>query len=159
MADDQQSNNERRFALQRIYVKDISFEVPNAPDIFREDGQPQHELNLGTKVRDLGEDLYEVVLIVTLSTKLGDKTVYLVEVHQAGIFGIRGFNDNERGPLLGSYCPTQLFPYAREVVADLISKGSFPPFLLQPVNFDALYAQHQKKVADEMKESADNATH
>ncbi|MEA3278165.1 MAG: protein-export chaperone SecB [Pseudomonadota bacterium] len=149
MAENQQQQSERQFALQRVYTKDVSFESPNAPDVFRQEWQPQHELNLNTQVNKLGEGGYEVVLSVTVTTKVGDKTACIVEVQQAGIFGVNGFPEPELGPLLGAYCPNLLFPYAREVVSDLVSKGSFPQLVLQPVNFDALYAQHQQKMAEQ----------
>jgi preprotein translocase subunit SecB len=149
MADQTQPENARHFAVQRIYIKDLSFESPNAPDIFRSQWDPKHELNINTKVAPLGEDAYEVVLSITITTKVEDKTALIVEVHQAGIFAAKGFSDQELGPLLGAYCPNQLFPYAREAVADLVTKGSFPQIVLQPINFDALYAQHQQQAAQQ----------
>jgi preprotein translocase subunit SecB len=150
MAENDQTNTarvqtERQFSVQRVYVKDASFESPNAPDIFRGEWKPTHELNVSTKVNRVQEDLFEVVLAVTVSAKLGDKTAFIVEVQQAGIFGISGFSEQEMGPMVGAYCPNLLFPYAREVVSDLVSKGSFPQLVLQHVNFDALFAQHQQE--------------
>ncbi|RKT44093.1 protein-export chaperone SecB [Thiocapsa rosea] len=150
MAENVQSNDprtqsERQFSVQRIYVKDASFESPNAPDIFRGEWKPTHELNVSTKVNRIQEDLFEVVLSVTVSAQLGDKTAFIVEVQQAGIFGIAGFAEQEMGAMVGAYCPNLLFPYAREVVSDLVSKGSFPQLVLQHVNFDALFAQHQQE--------------
>ncbi|HHH38140.1 MAG TPA: protein-export chaperone SecB [Sedimenticola sp.] len=153
MSDNNQaSDTPREFALQRIYVKDISFETPNSPAIFTQEWKPESTLNLNSSVNRLDESSYEVVLTVTVTTKVDDKTAFLVEVQQAGIFAIRGFPENEMGPMLGAYCPNLLFPYAREVVSDLVTKGSFPQLLLTPVNFDALYAQHlqerQKQAAE-----------
>jgi preprotein translocase subunit SecB len=150
MAENDQTNTargqtERQFSVQRVYVKDASFESPNAPDIFRGEWKPTHELNVSTKVNRIQEDLFEVVLSVTVSAKLGEKTAFIVEVQQAGIFGISGFSEQEMGPMVGAYCPNLLFPYAREVVSDLVSKGSFPQLVLQHVNFDALFAQHQQE--------------
>ncbi|MET0105236.1 MAG: protein-export chaperone SecB [Sedimenticola sp.] len=133
------------FALQRIYIKDVSFETPNSPTIFNEQWSPESSLNLNSNVEKVGEDLYEVVLNVTVTTKLGDKTAYLVEIQQAGVFHVKGFPDAEMGPMMGAYCPNILFPYAREAISDLVSKGSFPQLLLTPVNFDALYAQHMQE--------------
>jgi len=104
---------------------------------------------LNTKTGKLADDTYEVVLSVTVTTKIADKTAHIVEVHLAGLFGVRGFSDDELGPLLGAYCPNLLFPYAREIVSDLVTKGSFPQLVLQPVNFDALYAQHREKTAEQ----------
>jgi preprotein translocase subunit SecB len=149
MSENQQPTGERQFALQRVYLKDASFESPNAPETFRQQWEPQHELNLNTKIERLGDDAYEVVLSVTVTTKVGEQTALIVEVHQAGIFGVRGFPEQELGPLLGAYCPNVLFPYAREVVSDLVTKGSFPQVVLQPVNFDALFAEHQQQLAEQ----------
>jgi len=158
MSDQPQANqNQREFALQRIYVKDLSFETPNSPVIFTEEWKPESNLNLNSNVTKLGNNAYEVVLTVTVTTKVGDKTAFLVEVQQAGIFIIKGFAENELGHMLGAYCPNILFPYTREVVSDLVTKGGFPQLLLTPVNFDALYAQHmqeqQKRVAENSGQS------
>lgn len=148
MTENTQANEpSREFALQRIYVKDVSFETPNSPTIFTEEWKPESNLNLNSNVSKLDNDLYEVVLTVTVTTKIGDKTAYLVEVLQGGIFTIRNFPEEEMGHMLGAYCPNILFPYAREVVSDLVSKGSFPQLLLTPVSFDALYAQHMQEQA------------
>ncbi|MBB3226296.1 preprotein translocase subunit SecB [Luteibacter sp. Sphag1AF] len=140
-----------QLVLQKIYVKDASFEAPNAPQIFQEMGdneqQPQVQLNLGHKATDIGGDMYEVVLSLTLTCNLGERTAYLAEVHQAGIFGIAGFSDEDRDGILGSYCPNLLFPYGRQMVSSMIQEGGFPPFLLQPINFDALYAEQQRTQA------------
>ena len=152
-----QANPERQFGIQRIYVKDISFETPNSPDIFRGEWKPENQLNINTAVKSLEENAYEVTLTLTLTAKSGDKTAYLVEVQQAGIFGLQGFPEQEKGPMLGSYIPNLLFPYAREVISDLVSKGSFPQMVLQPVNFDALYAQHQQELAKRAQGQAGQA--
>jgi preprotein translocase subunit SecB len=143
----EQSNNpeEKQFSIQKIYTKDISFETPAAPKIFTEKWEPAVEFNLGTNVESLDNNLYEVSLTVTVTVKTGDNTAYLVEACQAGIFSLNGFSEQEMGPMLGSFCPNILFPYAREVVSDLVAKGGFPQLLLAPVNFDALYAQHQQQ--------------
>jgi preprotein translocase subunit SecB len=147
MAENEQTTNERQFVIQRIYTKDLSFESPNAPDIFRSEWKPENELSLNTQVNRVGDQVYEVVLTVTVNVKVGDKTAFIAEVHQAGIFGLNGFPEQELGPVLGVYCPSLLFPYAREVVSDLVTKGSFPQLVLQHVNFEALFAQHQQKAA------------
>ncbi len=154
MTDQQEATNQdqRQIGIQRIYIKDVSFETPNSPLIFQTEGTPENNLNLNTGVNQLGENVYEVVLTVTLTTKLGDKTAYLVEVQQAGIFVIQGFSDQEKGGLLGAYCPNTLFPYAREAISDLVTKGSFPQMVLQPINFDALYMQHQQEQAKRAQE-------
>ena len=153
MADNENSNSERQFAIQRIYTKDVSFESPNAPDIFRGEWKPSNELNLNTKVNRLADNAYEVVLSVTVTTSVGDKTAFIVEVHQGGIFTLSGFSDQELGPMLGAYCPNMLFAYAREVVSDLVTKGSFPQLVLQHVSFEALYAQHQQQAAAQRAEA------
>ncbi len=141
-----------QLVLQKIYVKDVSFEAPHAPHIFQEigetDQQPQVQLNLGQKATDLGSDMYEVVLSLTLTCTLGDKTAYLAEVQQAGVFGVAGFNEADHNGIIGSYCPNLLFPYARQVISALVMEGGFPPFLLQPINFDALYAEQQRRLSD-----------
>jgi len=135
--------DEQLFKIQRVYLKDVSFESPMTPKVFIDSQwQPQVALNLHTESAKLENDLYESVLSVTVTVKIGDDTVYLIEVKQAGLFLIRGIPDDRMGPLLGSFCPTQLFPFAREEIANLVQKGGFPQLLLDPVNFDALYAQH-----------------
>lgn len=139
-----------QLVLQKIYVKDVSYEAPNAPQIFQEvgetDQQPQVQLNLGQKALDLGNDLYEVVLSLTLTCMLGERTAYLAEVQQAGVFGIAGFSEEDHAGIINSYCPNLLFPYARQVLSSLVLEGGFPPFLLQPINFDALFAEQQRRV-------------
>jgi len=142
--------NEPQLVLQKIYVKDVSFEVPNAPHIFQEIGeneqQPQVQLNLGQRAADLGGDIYEVVLSLTLTCTLGERTAYLAEVQQAGVFAIAGFGEAEQAGIIGSYCPNLLFPYARQIISSLVQEGGFPPFLLQPINFDSLFAEQQRRL-------------
>ncbi len=133
---------EKQFSIQKIYTKDMSFETPNSPKVFTEKWEPAVDFNLGTHVAPLENAMYEVALTVTITVKNGDATAYLVEVNQAGIFSLSGFTDAEMGPMVGSFCPNILFPYAREAISDLVTKGGFPPMLLAPVNFDALYSQH-----------------
>ena len=130
-----------QFTIEKLYLKDVSFEAPNAPQVFNEQGQPQLSMNLNQKVGRLSDGAFEVVLGVTLTCTLNDKTVYLAEVAQAGIFGLAGFDDRTLDMMLGTYCPNVLFPYVREAVSDRINKGGFPPFYLQPINFEALYAE------------------
>ncbi len=145
MTDAQQP--QRALFLQRIYLKDVSFESPRAPSIFQlADWQPNINVQVGNATHKLADDVYEVTLTVTATaTQMIDgkeETAFLAEVAQAGIFTVTGFDGAEFGHILGSVCPTQLFPFVRETVADLVSKGGFPPLLLQPINFDALYLQH-----------------
>ena len=132
-------------SVQKIYIKDASFEVPSAPAIFQEQGQPQIQLNLAQKVNKYNEDLYEVVLTVTVTCKIADKTAYLAEVQQAGVFGLTGFDQDNLEAVLGTYCPHTLYPYARQAIADLVMQGGFPPFVLQPINFEQLYSEHRKR--------------
>ena len=133
---------EKQFAIQKIYTKDISFETPNSPKIFTKKWEPSLDLNLGTNVENLENSMYEISLSITATVKINDTTAYLVEIKQAGIFTITGFSEQEMGPMLGSFCPNILFPYAREAISDLVNKGGFPQLILAPVNFDALYMQH-----------------
>lgn len=134
-----------QLSLQKVYIKDASFEVPGAPQIFQEQGQPQIQLNLQQQIGVLADNIYEVVLTVTVTCKLAEKTAYLAEVQQAGIFGIAGFDDAGRDAILGSYCPNLLFPYVRQIISDLVQNGGFPPLFLQPINFDALYAEQARR--------------
>ena len=145
--------NGPQFALQRIYTKDISFETPNSPAIFTEKWEPAVNVDINSANTLLQEGVYEVVLTVTVTAKVGEKTAYLAEVQQAGIFVVAGFGEQEMGGMLNAYCPNMLFPFAREAVADLVNKGSFPQLLLAPINFDALYAQHLQKQAEGGAES------
>lgn len=139
---EESTTDEKQFSIQKIFTKDISFETPNSPKIFTEKWEPTVDFNLGTNVQPLEESLFEVSLSVTVTVKCTDTTAYLVEVTQAGIFSLAGFSEEEMGPMVGSFCPNILFPYAREVISDLVAKGGFPQLLLAPVNFDALYSQH-----------------
>ena len=140
--------SQAQFSIQKIYVKDVSFEVPNAPDIFNEQGQPELNLSLNQKVGRIGDDVFEVVLTVTLTCKLAERTVYLAEVAQSGIFGMTGFDEPTLDMMLGTYCPNVLFPYARQMVSDMVMAGGFPPFYLQPINFEALYADGLRRRAE-----------
>ncbi|KFN44192.1 protein-export chaperone SecB [Arenimonas oryziterrae] len=138
-----------QFTVEKIYLKDVSFEAPNAPLIFNEQGQPQLNMNLNQKVGRLSDDMFEVVLGVTLTCTLGEKTVYLAEVQQAGIFGLAGFDERTLDMMLGTYCPNVLFPYVRQSVSELIVNGGFPPFYLQPINFEGLYAEGLRRRSEQ----------
>jgi preprotein translocase subunit SecB len=129
------------FTVEKLYVKDLSFEAPGAPQVFAEQGQPQLQLNLSQKVQRLADNAYEVVLGVTLTCTVNEKAAYVAEVQQAGVFGLAGFDAQTLDAMLGTHCPNVLFPYARQAVGDLVSSGGFPPFLLQPINFENLYAE------------------
>ena len=145
-----QDGAQAAFNVQKIYVKDVSFEAPNAPLVFNEQGQPELNMNLNQKVGKLADDVYEVVLGVTLTCTIGEKTIYLAEVAQAGIFGLSGFDEPTLDAMLGIHCPTVLFPYARQAVSDLISQGGFPPFYLQPINFEGIYAEGLRRRAEQV---------
>lgn len=150
--------SEKQFAIQKIYTKDISFETPNAPKIFTQKWEPTLDLNLGTHVDQLEPNVFEVTLILTVVVKLGDTIAYLIETKQAGIFTMSGFDEQEMGPMLGIFCPNVLFPYAREVISDLVTKGGFPQLLLAPVNFDALYVQHLQQAQQAGGEAPESPT-
>jgi preprotein translocase subunit SecB len=158
MADEQQSatNNEQaeqQFVIQKIYCKDVSFETPNSPQIFTEQWEPELKLDLHTAVNSVAENIFEVVLTVTVTVKVKENTAFLAEVQQAGIFNVAGFEAQQLDAMLGSYCPNVLFPYVREVISELVNKGGFPQLILQPVNFDAVYAQHlQQRQAEQQKD-------
>ncbi|HVV69569.1 MAG TPA: protein-export chaperone SecB [Gammaproteobacteria bacterium] len=133
------------FNIQRIYTKDISYESPNTPQLFREPWQPNVDVELNVNTANLGEDHYEVKLSITTTVKSQDKMAFLAEVHQAGIFKIQGFSGAQLHRMLGSYCPNILFPYIREAISDLVVRGGFPPLYLTPINFDVLYDQQLQK--------------
>ena len=135
------SEDDKQLLLQKIYVKDISFESPRAPDCFGENLTPQTQLNLKSNTRQVAADTQEVTLTVTVEAQADDKTLFLAELQQAGVFLIKGYSDEQQRMLVGSFCPATLYPFAREAIADLVSRGGFPQLLLQPINFDALYAQ------------------
>ncbi len=161
MAEEQESaasdeQAEQQFAIQKIYCKDVSFETPNSPQMFTEKWEPELKVDLHTAVNPLADHVFEVVLTVTVTVKVGDKTAFLAEVEQAGIFNVSGFEKQQMDGMLGSYCPNILFPYVREVISELVNKGGFPQMILQPVNFDAVYAQHlqQRQAEQEQGDSA-----
>ncbi len=162
MAENQQQA-QGKFAIQKIYIKDVSLETPNSPAIFSNtEWKPDINVQLGSQATQLNENVHEVVLTVTVTAKQGDKTAFLVEVQQAGIFQAEGIDPTQIGHLLGAYCPNILFPYAREAISDLVTRGGFPQLLLAPVNFDALYAQHlQQQQARQQAQgkTEESATH
>lgn len=155
----QGDENQPQFALQRVYIKDSSFEAPNTPGIFREQWKPEVSMDLNTSHTSLGDDQYEVVLSLTLTAKIGETTAYIVEVQQAGIVLVRNFDEGRLGQMLGAYCPNVLFPYARESIDTLVTKGSFPPLMLAPVNFDAIYQQALERRRQEQAGEAEQQNH
>ena len=141
--------NEQEFGIHSIYLKDVSFESPNSPEVFKTQFQPEIQMNLNLETNNLEDNVYEVVLSVTVSAKANDKSAFLVELQQAGVFTLKGFDKENLGPMLGIYCPNVLLPYARESVANLVTKGGFPQLLLEPVNFETLYSQHVEQQTQE----------
>lgn len=135
------------FSIEKLYVKDLSVEAPNTPEIFLESNSPSVELQLRTEGKGLNEGLFEVALTVTVTAKIGEKTAFLVEVTQAGIFALRNIPQDSVEPLLAVACPNLLFPYAREVVSDTTMRAGFTPVVLQPVNFEQLYMERQRQQA------------
>jgi preprotein translocase subunit SecB len=148
MADEPQAapqQQEVQFNMQRIYTKDISFETPNSPAVFQKEWKPEIKLDIDTRTQELGPNLFEVILTITVTATNEGETAFLCEVQQAGIFAISDMPDNNRAHMLGSYCPNMLFPYARETVSNLVNRGTFPVLNLAPVNFDAIFAQYVQK--------------
>lgn len=141
-----------KFQIQKLYIKDVSFELPNAPQIFQETGQADVKMTLSQRVDELGDDVHEVVLTVTVTATVGEKTAYLVEVAQGGIFLISGFNDQTKHAVINTLCPSTLFPYARHTISTMVTDGGFPPMTLQPVNFDQLYAQRMQQLMQEQQQ-------
>ena len=151
-----QEQQQAQFQLQKLYMKDVSFELPNAPQIFQEDGQVEIKMNLAQRVENLAEGVHEVVLTVTVTATLGEKTAYLAEVQQAGIFSISGLNEQAQHAALNTLCPHTLFPYARRSVTDLVADGGFPPLVLQPINFDQIYAQRLQEAKAQTNAAEEN---
>ncbi len=137
------------FSIEKVYVKDASLEIPNSPEIFTDRTQPQINVELGNNGNKIEDGIYEVSLKVTVTAKIEDKTAFLVEVTQAGIFSIRNVPDENLEMILGITCPNILFPYAREAVSDLVVRGGFPSVLLNPINFEALFAQQKAEQSGE----------
>lgn len=131
----------KQLLLQKIYIKDFSFESPKAPEIFKGNVSPQTQLNIKSSTKEVGTDAQEVTLTLTVEAIDEGTTLFLVELEQAGVFLIQGYTEEERQMLVGSYCPGTLYPFAREAISDMVTRGGFPQLLLQPINFDALYAQ------------------
>jgi preprotein translocase subunit SecB len=159
---DEQNNNEAaaqnanatpQFSIQRIYTKDISFETPNSPEIFKKEWKPEVQLDLDTRSTKIDEELYEVVLAVTVTAKIGEETAFLCEVQQAGIFTIGEMPEANKAHMMGSFCPNTLFPYARETISNLVNRGTFPALNLAPVNFDAIFSAYLQKRAQQAQES------
>ncbi len=151
-----QGEQTAQFSLQRIYVRDLSFEAPKSPEIFRQEWQPSVALDLNTKQKTLDGDFHEVVLTLSVTVKNGEETAFIAEVQQAGIFLIKGLDAASMSHTLGAFCPNILFPYARETLDSLVVRGSFPALMLAPVNFDALYAQELQRVQQAAQQAPAN---
>jgi len=144
-----------QFAIQRVYTKDVSFETPNSPAIFQKEWKPEVKLDIDTRSAKLSDDTYEVVLSLTVTATVEDQTAFLAEVQQAGVFTIGNLPEAQLAHTIGAFCPTTLFPYARETVANLVNRGSFPQLNLAPVNFEALFASYVQQRAAAQAESSE----
>lgn len=148
----EQADQGLQFAIQRIFVKDISFEAPNAPAIFRKEWKPEVKLDLDTRSEKIDDNTFQVVLSLTVTTTVGEETAFLCEVQQAGIFSIGELEEMQMAHMLAAFCPNILFPYAREAVSSLVNRGTFPQLNLAPVNFDALFAQYLQQRQDQTQQ-------
>lgn len=147
-----------QFAIQRVYTKDVSFETPNSPAIFQAEWKPEIKLDLDTRSNKLGDNTFEVVLAVTVTATVEGQTAFLAEVQQAGIFTIGNLPEAQLAHTIGAFCPATLFPYAREAIASLVNRGSFPQFNLAPVNFEALFASYVQQRAAEAQGTVPEST-
>lgn len=156
MADEIQNQeaNQPSLNLVRIYLKDMSFEAPNLPELFKVNFEPQYSVSMNSRARKLEEDMHDVVLTVNVECKIGEQTAFICEVQQAGLFDIKGVEGVNLRHALSSYCPNILFPYARQLVANAIGQGGFPALHLNPVNFDALFAMQLQREAEQAQEAA-----
>jgi len=152
MADEEQKN---LFQLQRLYLKDLSFEAPSAPEVFKKEWKPDVKLEVTNSATPVEEGVYEVVLKVTASAKVEDKTAFIVEVQQAGLFAVKGLEGVQLQHILKGVCANILFPYAREAISDVVSKGTFPQLMLQPINFEAAFAEQMRRQQEEAKAKAE----
>ncbi len=150
-----QKTEEQQFILEKIYVKDLSFENPKSPQIFSTQWNPQINVQLNSQAKSVSDGVYEVVLSITVTAKQSENTAFLVEVQQAALFRAKNLNEDQLPPLLGIYCPTVIFPYARETISDVVIRGGYPQLLLAPVNFESLYAQQSKQQQDAEKSTED----
>ena len=145
MTNEVKNEQKPEFSIQRIYIKDLSLESPQSPQVFRQEWQPDINLQINVDTQKLEEDFYQVVIKVTVTAKNEEKTALLIEVHQAGIFLLRHFAEEQRKHMLGAFCPNILFPYAREIISETAIRAGFPPLYLSPINFDAIYADQARK--------------
>ena len=136
------------FQIEKLYVKDLSLEVPNAPQVFMQSDGPQLEIQVANQAAQFSDGLFDVVVTVTVTARAGEKTIFLAEVAQAGIFSVRGVSQEDLEPLLAVACPTILYPYAREAIYDLVTRAGFPAVILQPVSFEQMYMERRRQAAD-----------
>ena len=156
----EQEQAAKQLAISKIYVKDFSFESPQSPEVFKSgEWKPETNLNLRSAHNAIEGNAHEVVLTITVEAKQGDTTLFLVELQQAGIFEIAGYEGDELQAVVGSFCPNILFPYARETIASMIQKGGFPEFVLQPINFDALYLQAKQQAEQQAAQGGSPEAH
>ncbi len=155
---DQEQPAGPQFALQRIYLKDSSFESPGSPGVFQGQWKPKINFDIKSKHEKLQDDFFEVVLVLTVEAQVDEKVAFLVEVHQAGLFAAKGFDESQLENMLATVCPTILFPYAREAIDSLVLKGSYPALALAPINFDAIYAQQKQAQTKEASQSTDSTS-
>jgi len=135
------------FQIEKVYLKDSSLEIPHAPKVFLEQNQPQLEVQINTGAESFAEGYYEVTVTATVTARVGERTLFLAEARQAGIFQVRGVSEQELPPLLGIACPTVIYPYLRETIQEMVARGGFPPVILAPLSFEALYLQQQQQAA------------
>ena len=147
MSDEQQQP--ATFQIEKVYVKDVSLEIPHAPTVFMEQVQPELQVQIGTQSTNFAEGYYEVTVTATVTARVGERTLFLAEAVQAGIFALRGIPQAELPPVLGIACPTVIYPYLRETISDLVTRGGFPPVLMAPLSFEALYLQQQQQNASQ----------
>ena len=145
------TDSQPTFQIEKLYVKDLSLELPNAPQVFMQSENPQLEIQVRNDAQQFAEALYEVVVTVTVTARVNEKTLFLAEAAQAGVFSLRGIPADDLAPLLGIACPNILYPYVREAISDLVTRGGFPPVLLAPVSFEALYAQRTQAQSGESR--------
>jgi preprotein translocase subunit SecB len=154
----EQDAQQKQISIQKLYVKDFSFESPSSPNVFTgSDWKPTTNLNLRSGHSHVAEDIHEVVLTITVEAKHEETTLFLVEIQQAGLFQVAGYSKEEFEAIVGSFCPGTLFPFARETIASMVSKGGFPEFVLQPINFDALYAESRRQAAGQTPPAAEGS--
>ena len=137
-----------QFQIEKLYVKDLSLEVPNAPEVFLQVENPQLEVQVRSEAKQFAEGMFEVTVTVTVTARAGEKTIFLAEAAQAGIFAVRGIAPEDLDPLLGIGCPTILYPYVREAISDLVTRAGFPPVVLAPISFEQIYMERRQQAGD-----------